>query len=301
MIDEHRAEPSSMPVRAQSALLDALFALSGTLPRGKAALPRFTGRLLLGKDLYSYQMPSGFKMLWVASTIDMLVNYRRVENWDNHVLAALLQEARPGAVCYDIGANAGYMTLSLANRVPDLELVAFEPLPNLAETLARSVQINGFDKVVVMNVALTDQEQTLDLHLPAHTIHASLKPRGRGTTLKVAGLTLDSLVASGVIRPPDLMKVDIEGAEMLLFVGARNVLRTHGPTLVFECDENSLRFGHSPADVIAFLREQGYDKFERLAPGQEPTLLEGDALDAPPFGDFRARSTDRAALLHGFQ
>lgn len=287
------ATASNAPIRAQSWFLDLLFSLSGKLPRGRAALPRAVGRMMLGSELYQVAMPAGFEMLWPPSTIDMLVSYRRSRNWDNHVLTALLEEARPGAVCYDIGANAGYMTLSLASCEPTLKIVAFEPLPELADALAKAVKVNDFKDITILKMALTDREQTLELHLPAHAIHASLKPRGKAKILKVAGFSLDSLVTSGTIPPPDFMKIDIEGAELLMFHGASKVLSTYHPTLIFECDENSFRFGHSPKDVIAFLREQGYDKFEQLATGQDPQLLAGHALEEPPLGDFRARSTSR--------
>ena len=66
---------------------------------------------------------------------------------------------------------------------------------------------------------------------------------------------LDDLLERGLIAPPALIKVDVEGAERQVLAGARRLLEEHQPSVVFESDVNMERFGYTRADLFAQLRE----------------------------------------------
>jgi len=85
------------------------------------------------------------------------------------------------------------------------------------------------------------------------------------------------------------MKIDVEGAEMRVLNGARETLRRHMPTLIFECDQNSRRFGHGPADVLELLYRLGYRRIICLNEDGAETLAPSDYGNVP-YGDFLAQA-----------
>ena len=66
-----------------------------------------------------------------------------------------------------VGANAGYMTLSMAQSFADIEVNAFEPIPELAEILSRAAGNYGRNRIKVYNAALSNSNAPVQLHLPA--------------------------------------------------------------------------------------------------------------------------------------
>jgi hypothetical protein len=73
--------------------------------------------------------------------------------------------------------------------------------------------------------------------------------------------TLDALIKSKKLPAPDVIKIDVEGAELKAFQGGRNTLITHQPAIIFETDTNADRFGYTRKQLLDFLRECGYDRF----------------------------------------
>ncbi len=122
---------------------------------------------------------------------------------------------------YDIGANVGFYTL-LASALagPRGRVVAFEPLPRNLEFLRAHVAMNGMTNVVIRSVALADHPGTRPFDDTPGPSEAHLAARG---SLTVECATLDALVAKGEIPPPDVIKMDVEGAELLVLRGGEDV------------------------------------------------------------------------------
>ena len=205
--------------------------------------------------------------------------------------------ARPGGVFYDIGANAGIVAIDVAahfgGRVP---VVAFEPLPSLASHVALSARLSGLENcVTVFDVMLGEKPGEATLYLtPTLSMTSAVSRGNHESTLTRQVVRLDDLVDSGVIPPPDAMKVDVEGSELGVFRGATKVLRAHRPTILFEADTNLERFGHHRKDLLDLLSELApYRFFYCSAKGLEPVT----DLDAPYDEDhdnILAVSEDRA-------
>lgn len=279
-------EQEPREVMHKARLLEAGMFASRMLPRGRAALPRTLAQYLIGDRLYEIGMPGGFKMAWGKGSIDMLASLRAGDGWDDHVRDALLNAMKPGAVLYDIGANAGYMSLSVAKATPGARIYSFEPIPALAASLRASARANDFDQLQVVNAALSSTTGMIDLFITANTIHTSMVSRpGKATRLPTAAFAMDDLLGAGLLPPPDVIKIDVEGAEMLVFEGAQKTLSEYHPVLVFECDENTERFGHSPATVLTMLRGLGYDQFAYCSSKDHQLHPLTDFEDAP-LGDF---------------
>lgn len=270
-----------------SSTLKLLLKACRRLPRGRGAVARMIGRMVLRKRLLAHDMPGGYRMLWSSHVIEQFGNALDT-GWDEHVLRAINSVLKPSDVFYDVGANAGYMSLSVASRGLQNQIYAFEPLPELAAALAASARSNEFDNLTVVKGALADRDEGMEFFLPSHSIHASFVSREKSAIrLWVEGFRLDTLIERGLIPPPNVIKIDVEGAEMQIFRGAEKTLAQYKPALIFECDENSLRFGHSPGKVLTFLNNIGYKNFSILEKDRTSDIAV-DKLPRAPFGDFMA-------------
>jgi FkbM family methyltransferase len=134
---------------------------------------------------------------------------------------------KPGSVVYDLGANVGFYTLLAAVSVGGAGRVfAFEPLPENLAFLHKHLQLNGIENVTVVPSAVTSQVGTARF--------APAPGRGMGHLheageLQVTTVTLDSIVRT--CPPPQLIKIDIEGAELGVLQGASQMLAVHRPII----------------------------------------------------------------------
>ncbi|HYM46480.1 MAG TPA: FkbM family methyltransferase [Solirubrobacteraceae bacterium] len=173
---------------------------------------------------------------------------RIVRNGERAVEDAFLDLLRPGDVVYDIGANIGWYTLLAARRVgPTGRVVAFEPGLANASCVQRNAAINGLANVTVVPAAVSDQDGwatfldngSLMSRLDKDDDAAQAKRRAaknqdsRGK-IPVPVLALDTWIGQTGQAPPNVVKIDIEGAEIGALRGMRETLRAAAPTLIVE-------------------------------------------------------------------
>lgn len=146
-----------------------------------------------------------------------------------------------GGVVWDIGANIGFYSLIAARLVGHGEVVAFEPLPANLDAIRRNVALNSVANVRLVGVALGDTEGTADLQTHSQQTWAKLDTSadtGFQQELEVTGRV--SVQVSTIDRQlemlpvPDLVKIDIEGAEVAALRGASRLLTTHRPSVICE-------------------------------------------------------------------
>ena len=253
--------------------------------RGKAAIPRAIGRIWRGEDLFISTRHGG---LLSVDPINLDV-YAHIYNsggqWNSHVMRTCEHVLRSGDVFYDIGANAGVFSIDAAISIPDLTVYAFEPQPSLASHTRRSIEANNLQRVKCLEIMLGQEEGEKLLYITSHSIHASVIPRERVfRELSRTMHTIDGLVSSGEIEGPDVIKIDVEGAESAVFEGGRETLRKSSPSIIFEADENLVRMGLNVEDVFdSLLQAVPYRFFE--------IDLDGNLAAAHPpyrFGDYLA-------------
>jgi FkbM family methyltransferase len=167
----------------------------------------------------------------------------------------------PGGHFVDCGANLGYFSLLAARRVGRLGRVdAFEPDPQNRTRLQAHVALNHADAVVrVHAAALADRVGKLQLHHPdpsranhgQASLFADLAPGGE--SFDVPLVRLDQAIE----RVPDLIKMDVEGAELLALRGAESLLvGDRPPSLIIEHNPVTARAaGFAPGDLLRFLRQ----------------------------------------------
>ena len=183
------------------------------------------------------------------------------EKFDVDLVKAILPET---GQFIDVGGNVGYYSLSIAAH-PTFKgtVLAFEPLPKLWDLFNRSILENGFeDRVSVRQLALADVPGELQLNNAEDTVNAgATRLVTNSTDTKVGRMTkvetLDRVV--GDLRP-DVMKVDIEGAEGLFLKGAKKTLSAHKPSLLMEINRDMLSVlsKTTPGAIHQQLTERGY-------------------------------------------
>lgn len=168
-------------------------------------------------------------------------------------IAAAEALAPRGGLCFDVGANVGLYTLLLARHAA--QVVAFEPAPRNLRHLWAHVQRNGLDNVQVIPAAASDSQSM--------TGFETGRDPGRGHLSDSAGQIVTTVrlddVAARLGRMPDLIKIDVEGAEAAVLRGAIDILRhrrptlllsTHGPKVRRQCMDLLTVLGYEPATPL---------------------------------------------------
>lgn len=152
----------------------------------------------------------------------------------------------PGLVFYDIGANVGFFSLIAARTVGASGAVyAFEPLAANADALAHNIAINGFENVELVRAAVASEPGRAVLAETASSVQAHLADFDTGVPTVATALvdvtSVDAAVRSG-LRPPDVAKIDVEGAEVAVLEGMRETLAEHRPRLLCELHGTAAAF-----------------------------------------------------------
>ncbi len=185
------------------------------------------------------------------------------------VLDACLE---PGDVFADAGANLGIYALWAARRVgPAGRVHAFEPVAGPRNRLSRNAALNSFENVEVEAAALGATPGRVILYQQeGSSAHTSRYAADRSGPLEVPATTLDAYFAAR--RPPDLVKLHVEGMELQVLRGARELLRgERAPAVVFEARPAELAAaGTCYAELLGALAEAGYRAFALGGRGLAP-------------------------------
>lgn len=181
---------------------------------------------------------------------------RRAEGtYEPHKVAAVQRLLRPGATFVDVGSNKGDFALIAARTAgPRGRVIAVEPAPDNCRWIRRSVELNGYGNVELHELALSDADGEATLHLGARSGWHSLLP-GEGEAITVRTRTLDGLLEEFACPPPDMLKIDVEGAELAVLAGAGQTLGAGGPMWVL-IDVHPDRV--DPLAVSAVLHSHGF-------------------------------------------
>lgn len=142
---------------------------------------------------------------------------------------ALSRFVRPGMTVYDIGAQAGFYTLIFSRLVGSSGRVyAFEPHPGNVQSLLKHLRLNKITNVHVIQVAVTDSigPRAFSTHRDRYQ-NSLVSPEQ--SQLIVMGTSLDCLIENKTIDHPDLMKIDVEGAESGVLSGCQKLLEQYRP------------------------------------------------------------------------
>ncbi len=182
----------------------------------------------------------------------------------------LLDIVQPGMTFLDVGCNVGLFSLMLSDAIGDGRIFAFEPTTRTVKILKDNIALNGFENITPVHTALGNHIGKVVLKLNDDGIDG-LNTIGKPTheECKIVGgetvdiITLDDFVKESGIERVDLIKVDVEGAELQVFEGACRILNGDNPPfIIYESNyRTTAGFNYHPAETIWYLEACGYECF----------------------------------------
>jgi len=170
-----------------------------------------------------------------------------------------------GACVFDVGANIGWHALTVARRVPQARIFAFEPVPATFQELERNIGLNKESRVKAFELGLSDSEGERTFYVRpgesenACSSQAADAPEARQVRCRLT--RLDAFAAAGGHRV-DYIKCDVEGGELFVFRGALQTLRRDKPIIFTEMLRKwAARFDYHPNEIISLLKGLGYRCF----------------------------------------
>jgi FkbM family methyltransferase len=172
---------------------------------------------------------------------------------------------RDGDVVFDIGANVGAYCVTIGRAKPGAVVHAFEPIALNASMIDVSLQINQLDNVRVIRKCVSDRAGRVSFSLAEDSAYSSMIDTGRKAEVRrfeSETVALDDYCGEPGNAFPQVVKVDVEGAELKVLDGARQLLsdQQRQPRLVLLelYDQNLQAFGTSIGDVLQRMQEHGY-------------------------------------------
>lgn len=206
--------------------------------------------------------------------------------------------AKPGMTMLDIGAHVGYYSYRYANILGENgRIFAFEPHPRTFATLQHNVE--RFPQVTAVNLALAEQEGSAELHdylmmsasgslhydesmaalQKAQTHDSDIAPRidhpFAAQTFTVRTTSVDDFLTTAGIGQVDLVKMDIEGAEIGALRGMqRTIAKSPNLILLMEYNPQALTaFGHDPIAALDEVQSYGFSQMEAIEENGHLTSL----------------------------
>ena len=183
-----------------------------------------------------------------------------------------LEYLREGMTVFDAGANVGDLTLLFSRFVGEAGSVhAFEPCGAAFERLSAVSRAASLRNVRLNRLALAEEEGPLLLHVyeddymswntrarrPLENYGINVKPRA---TEEVPSTTVDLYCERNGVTGIDLLKIDVEGAELQVLTGAGRMLREKRVRCAtFEFGQTTFDMGNTPEQIESYLRDAGYE------------------------------------------
>lgn len=199
----------------------------------------------------------------------------RLDTIDPMLMQVVQQFIKPGQTVWDVGGNLGFFALSAAAQVgPQGQVAVFEPDLSLTYLLRKTANANADLNIDIFASAVSNQDGVARFNIAERArstnylaeVKGSTQTGGIRQTIAVPTIRLDSFL--GYYAAPDFLKIDVEGAEYLVFEGMHQVLTTARPIILCEV----MDFNH--AFIRKNLHKAGYKIFNA---GQLPVFIEEES------------------------
>lgn len=182
---------------------------------------------------------------------------------EEKIISAIIDEIRPDDVVYDIGANIGTHSCLFGVNLDDGKVVAFEPHPSNARRLRENLNRNDIN-ASVHEYALSDTSGVISMALDIGGVgqgkHSIVGSDRQKPQFEVTTTTADELIQTGTIPEPDVIKIDVEGAEQKVIQGLTRTLKRGSCRVIF-CEihpEQLSELNTSAEEVRRLLESNGY-------------------------------------------
>ena len=239
-------------MRARNLILSFAGFLAQVLPHSsKRALYRNKPIANLIRKGLNRAAPEGLSEVTIAAGenvgIHMLLDLKKEKDYwlgtyEPELQAVISDLVKPGQIVYDIGANIGFITLLFTKRIGDQgHVYAFEALPANVSRLIHNIELNALEEwVTIIQAAVQDQSgQAEFLVAPSTGMGKVNGSAGRASvdyeeSIQVEGISIDGFIEDTRNLLPDILKIDIEGGEVLALPGMVKLLHAHRPILLIE-------------------------------------------------------------------
>lgn len=219
------------------------------------------------------RLPFGAYFVARKDALGSVIQDGSFENQERRFVERFLQ---PGMTVLDIGANQGYYSLLASLRVGKKgRVVAFEPSARERRALRINLLLNGCMNVSVERVAISDEDGNADfyvVHGPETGCNSLRQPLLEAGVTRVSNVVtrrLDRWLLEHNFGRVDLLKIDVEGAEISVIKGALNLL-SGSPRPVILAEVANIRtrqFGYESAEIVSVLAGMGYEWFQPMEGG----------------------------------
>ena len=172
--------------------------------------------------------------------------------YEKRMMQYLAEHLKPGDVCLDVGGHIGYISLVMGKIIgPTGNVFTLEPRPINIKYIEKHISANKADNVKLIKTGVSNYIGTARFDLDTGTGSGKITNKG---ILEIPVTTIDTLLESGDILPPRLIKMDIEGEEVNALKGAEKLLVEHKPLLNISTHGKEIR-----EQCEAFLTDLGYE------------------------------------------
>jgi FkbM family methyltransferase len=190
--------------------------------------------------------------------------------YSRDIVLLLNRILRPGMVVIDVGANIGEISLAAARRVGRTGRVySFEPMASLYARLEEHTRVNGLRQITLVQKGLSDKQGTATLFRASELFEDGTSHDGLGTLYptskratavsEIEVTTLDQFSIDAGVDRLDLIKIDVEGAELAVLKGGVKTMRDLQPSIILELQsDTSENAGYSPREILTLLESLGY-------------------------------------------
>jgi FkbM family methyltransferase len=183
-------------------------------------------------------------------------------SYEPYELNLLLKLIKSDAFIFDIGANIGWYSINIAKLKPETRIYAFEPIPKTFSYLKRNIALNNISNVKPYNFGLSNiQKKQVFYYYPEGSGNASsVNLTGSKQIMKISGRVkkMDDVVREQRCHV-DVIKCDVEGAELSVLQGALETIKRDRPIILMEILRKwSRKFHYNPNNILNLLYSIGY-------------------------------------------
>jgi FkbM family methyltransferase len=228
------------------------------------------------------------------------LNFLDYEKAESEMLENLVQD---GDTFFDIGANIGWYSLNIAASRRATQVHCFEPLPKTWKQLQANLAINGFTNIQPHHFGFSNQAGSFPFYYypegSGNASGANLTGRTDVEVVECHVQTLDQYTADSGVRV-DVIKCDVEGAELLVFQGGQATLARDKPIVFSEILRKwSAKFNYHPNAIFQLFGSLGYSAFSVGGGQLKPFASMDDATVETNF--FFLHADKHADLIRRYQ
>jgi len=175
----------------------------------------------------------------------------------------------PHSKCIDVGANIGHLSILMAKQAKEGFVIAIEPVPRIFSFMVENIEINKVENIIPINIAIDEKDGIKEFFYikysddqSSFTINEEKFVLKDVRKINVIALRLDKLLELLNIKSVDFLKIDVEGAELLVLKSLGDYIKSVKYIWFEFIEKNYSKFGYTLEDIISFLNLNNFSLFK---------------------------------------